>query len=199
MTGDVALIQDADLEYDPADIPRVLQPILDGQADVVFGSRFLSERLSPRPLLLAQPGQRRADRLCQHPLRPQPDRHGDRLQGGPRRHPPPDAAPLARASRFEPELTDPAGAVGHPALRGPGQLRRAGPTSRGRRSAGATASAPSGRCSAAGSSTTGSRPTTAITSWSPSATHWRSTAGCIARSPRTSADRSWRPAAGSAT
>jgi glycosyltransferase involved in cell wall biosynthesis len=40
-TGDIVIVQDADLEYDPADIPRVIQPILDGDADVVFGSRFI--------------------------------------------------------------------------------------------------------------------------------------------------------------
>ncbi|RYZ38378.1 MAG: glycosyltransferase family 2 protein [Myxococcaceae bacterium] len=47
-TGDIILVQDADLEYDPKDIPRVIQPILDGDADVVFGSRFIG---SPRRVL----------------------------------------------------------------------------------------------------------------------------------------------------
>jgi glycosyltransferase involved in cell wall biosynthesis len=39
-TGDVMIVQDADLEYDPQEIPRVIAPILDGRADVVYGSRF---------------------------------------------------------------------------------------------------------------------------------------------------------------
>lgn len=40
--GEVCIIQDADLEYDPSEIPKLVQPILDGEVDVVYGSRFIN-------------------------------------------------------------------------------------------------------------------------------------------------------------
>jgi len=42
--GDICIVQDADLEYDPQEFPLVIQPILDGKADVVYGSRFQGGR-----------------------------------------------------------------------------------------------------------------------------------------------------------
>lgn len=48
--GDLVLIQDADLEYDPDDWSRLIEPILKGKADVVYGSRFTGERKNMLPL-----------------------------------------------------------------------------------------------------------------------------------------------------
>jgi glycosyltransferase involved in cell wall biosynthesis len=42
-TGQIVIVQDADLEYDPLEFPRLIEPIIDGRADVVFGSRFIGE------------------------------------------------------------------------------------------------------------------------------------------------------------
>ena len=49
-TGDLILIQDADLEYDPDDWPRLLEPVMKGKARIVYGSRFTGERKNMLPL-----------------------------------------------------------------------------------------------------------------------------------------------------
>jgi len=50
-SGDLIVVQDADLEYDPADIPRVLEPLIRDEADVVFGSRFIGEEVQDKSLV----------------------------------------------------------------------------------------------------------------------------------------------------
>lgn len=45
-TGDIVIVQDADLEYDPGEIPSVIEPIRQGRADVVYGSRFMTRKAS---------------------------------------------------------------------------------------------------------------------------------------------------------
>lgn len=48
-SGNIIVIQDADMEYKPEDIPRLINPIVDGHADAVFGSRFLGLRINMSP------------------------------------------------------------------------------------------------------------------------------------------------------
>jgi dolichol-phosphate mannosyltransferase len=48
-TGDIVIVQDADLEYDPGDYPALVKPIVDGTAKVVYGSRWLNRHINPPP------------------------------------------------------------------------------------------------------------------------------------------------------
>ena len=84
-TAPFVIVQDADLEYDPAEYASRARAAPRGQADVVYGSRFLVRSAAPSSLLLALGRQPAAHDDVEHVHQPEPHRHGDLLQGVPAR------------------------------------------------------------------------------------------------------------------
>ena len=78
-TGDFVIIQDADLEYDPADYPGMLDPLIQGKADVVYRVTFFGQPPTSRPVFLAFGRQPPTHLALQLPDEHKPERHGDLL------------------------------------------------------------------------------------------------------------------------
>ena len=80
-TGDIVVIQDADFEYDPRDLPSLVTPIIEDRADVVFGTRFAGGK-ARYVAYQAQPlGQLVAHGTLEFFVGPRSDGHGMRIQG----------------------------------------------------------------------------------------------------------------------
>ena len=102
-TGDIVIVQDADLEYEPEQYPELIQPIVEDKADVVFGSRFIGE--THRVLYFWHSLANKVPHAAfQHVHEPEPDGHGSLLQGLPARGDPGDQLKSDRFG-FEPEVT----------------------------------------------------------------------------------------------
>ena len=80
-TGDMVIVQDADLEYDPQEYPKLIKPIVDGLADVVYGSRFAGGETHRVLYFWHSVGNHLLTLLLERVHQSESHRHGDLLQG----------------------------------------------------------------------------------------------------------------------
>ena len=78
-TGDIVIVQDTDLECSPEEYPILLEPIVSGKADAVFGSRFMGGRPHRSGLFLAHGSKSIPDLVIEHVYKPESHRHADVL------------------------------------------------------------------------------------------------------------------------